>query len=290
MLRLRGGRACLVVIVLLLGGRVAAGAEVLDAACLQRCQSEPEPPCATCESPDVCAPLFEVDRGRWDACVAEHQACWKASGECMSTRFAGDFARRSCDQGDAGCCARACTWDPDALPLRSARTWWYFDGMLTGILRRTPGDSHFQVGTGLLVEALVGPRRWRGTRVPFRLGPFAQVAVNYEADEDATVQLAGGLTALLYGSDTREFRPTWLLSGGVLYDVPPTPAENRVGYLGRLSAGVTTFGKRPWKMFSLWLYLEGHYIPGGGAQREEVILGLRLGPLIIPVVFGGYSD
>jgi len=284
------------VAVVLDGAGVARAAEPPNPTCVAVCMADagtPEPVCEACEPTNVCSDLASTDRPAYDACVAEHHACYQASHDCQQGAVAGRRAQASCVAAGAtaaSCCASACAPALVVEPSRSAGRWIFVDLVIAGLLRHVPGDYSGAAALGLSVESLFGARSWRGSRVPFRLGPSGQALLTIKGDEseDVGLQLSAALTALLYarrrGLDT--FSKAVTLSAGVLADLPPE-AENRVGGLLRLSLGVTTTGRNEWKFISGWVFAEGHYIPGGADEpdRVDVMLGLRLAPLVIPMAF-----
>ena len=110
----------------------------------------------------------------------------------------------------------------------------------------------------------------------YEVGVFADAACPSGA------QLSAGLTALVWGKRGRfsAIGPAALVSAGALADLP-SDDTHRVGGLLRVSYGVTTSGRRPWKALSTWGFVEAHWVPGGDGEpgRQEVLVGLRTGPL-----------
>lgn len=290
------GLACGLALWTWLGWAAQARAEPPNATCVAVCMADsstPEPVCPACEPTNVCSDLASTDRPAYDRCVAEHQACYQDSHDCQQGAVAGRRARASCagaGASAANCCASVCAPALVVEPSRSAGRWIFVDLVMAGLLRHVPGDYAGAAALGLSVESLFGARSWRGSRVPFRLGPSGQALLTIKGDEseDVGLQLSAALTALVYarrrGVDT--FARAVTLSAGVLADLPPAGA-NRVGALARLSLGVTTTGRNQWKFISGWVFAEGHYIPGGADEvdRVDVMLGLRLAPFVIPMAF-----
>jgi hypothetical protein len=284
-----------VTMVALLGGRAVAAPP--NTTCVAICTApvaEPLPACPACEATNVCSDLRHTDPASYATCTAAHEACYQDAYDCQRGSEVGLQARDSCtSSASAGsgtalpaCCAAACAPRLMVAPFHSAGSWVFVDFLLAGLVRHRPGDYSGQVAVGGLFEVLFGSRAWRGHHVPFRLGPFVSATANFDTDEDVALQLSAGLTALVAGS-RRDMdvsaRPV-LVSAGVIVDAPPV-LDNRIGGLARISVGVTTTGQNQWKFLSGWLYLEGHFIPGGdaGDDRTEVLLGLRLAPFVIPM-------
>jgi hypothetical protein len=203
--------------------------------------------CVPCESYDVCIPLNETDNRAYAACIDRLNEC----NACGKPRV-----------------------EP-ATPAHLSSMAWLYTEMTVGIaVRNDETGVHVPLGVGLQLELLFGQRSWRGTRIPFRLGPFAAGTLLDGAPGGG--QLAAGLTALVWGKEMLAV----FVSGGVVLDLP-SGAPDRVGGLVRVAFGLTTSGGDLWKPLSARLFLEGHLFPGrdGERDRQEIILGLSFQPL-----------
>jgi hypothetical protein len=269
-------------------------AQVLPAAsCDAVCRapaSETLPECPNCGSESACWELHSNDRPAFDVCDANYRRCGYFQHECEDAKAAGLRSRDRCAASGRPmdtCCPEDCAHPPPPPEpeVYSRRTWWFFDLIEAGIVRHVPGDTSAQFATGAMLEWLFGATSRRADQRPIRLGPFVSATGNFGRHVRAGGELAGGLSLFVGAKEKLSF--SWLVSGGALLDLRRESA-NRMGGLARISAGGTTDGRRAWKMLSVWLYLEGHWIPGGGGEgaRQEYLLGLRFSPLFMIAPWG----
>jgi hypothetical protein len=274
-----------VVVVAFLAGRAAAGEP--NSSCMASCTAAtdaPSPDCnRQCPEFNSCSDLYHRDRAAYDDCNARVKACKDEAWSCSEGVRAAAREKWACHQQPdvRACCVEKCSGDLTEV-VSTAPAWLYLDAILAGNLRIVDGDLTLRGYVGGEVEALFGASELRLGSVPFRIGPFFAAAVLVGGDATGG-QLAGGVEALVSG-----FHRVGglLVRAGAVYDLAEA-ASNQVGGLVRISLGLTTTGDSAWKPFSVWLYLEGDYIPAPEGDRIDLRLGLREGPLSFFVLFTG---
>ncbi len=244
------------------------------------------PICPDCPPFNTCPDTYHTDRPAFDACMAEHKACFDEQLACGDAVDRGTREHDRCTGEDLpSCCAKRCQGEEAVSLSDRATPWFYADVAFAGGVRHSPGDTNLIGSIGGDLEILFGPRKWTGDSFPFRIGPFVSASAVF-IEDDVGAQLEGGVSALVAGSRDGNSGLGLSVQAGALVDFPGEGGPTRVGGMARVSGGFSTAGQSQMKFLSLWSFLEGQYLPASDnvGATWAVLIGFRFGPLLFPVI------